>query len=147
MRIDIDNQKYSTDRIMQLMEEHKELATKQAKEILAVNFRTPYQLKPYCFFIWKFAKANFNFIIDHVKLQKLIMPIPMIQLRSGDCKSFSLFVYGMLSAKGYKPQFKFVSFDNNPEPSHVYVVCGDVIIDGTISKFNKEANYTYSYII
>ena len=123
----------------------KKLAILQCQKLLLqINKKTnaikKMNLLTFCKFLHSFCRNNFIYSADKVN-QIIKLPNYMLYKCVGDCKSYSLFIYGMLKAKGYNPLFKFVSYTNDVIPSHVYIVCNGIIIDGIIDKFNFEHKY------
>ena len=147
MKIEIDTHQYSTDRIIQLMDMSRFIAMKQGTIINKVLKLRKTTSANDCYKIHQFANKNFKFKIDDVKLQKIILPIPLINIKQGDCKSFTMFGYGCLAAMGYNPKIKFVSYDSDPQPSHVYLTVNDIVLDSTIKKFDFEYKHKHYIII
>lgn len=99
--------------------------------------------------IWTFTKKTFHYKEDSELAQDLQSPSVMIENAidgngSVDCKSYSLFISGLLTSKGNKDWFfKFASYNSEKEPTHVYVVCNGYILDCCMNSFNSEANCSY----
>lgn len=68
----------------------------------------------------------------------------------GDCKHYSTLIAGILGACGIPYCFKLVSYTNDKNPTHVYIVAylpQPIILDCCADYINKENHYTYQYII
>jgi hypothetical protein len=98
-----------------------------------------------CRFVYDLVKSNITFKKNPKDHQLIINPFALINIGVGDCKSFSLMVYGLVSALGMNPKFRYVSYDDDPQPSHVYVIVDGIIIDATINQFNFEYPFLYKY--
>lgn len=147
MKISFDNKPYSTDRVVKLMQQHKLLATKQGNIVLrCLKISKTTKLKD-AKRIYDLCNKNFKFIVDPISFQKIVLPIPLVNIKKADCKSFAMFCYGCLSALGYNPKIKFVSYDNDPQPNHVYVMLDNIVIDATVKQFNFEFPYNHQIII
>jgi len=100
-----------------------------------------------CYRVWKFLKDNITYKADGAIHQKIKLPSRFIADAEGDCKSFSLFAASIL-AHFYKVGFRYVSFNNNSTPTHVYVIARDnagktIIVDGVWHSFNSQKQYTH----
>lgn len=111
------------------------------------------------------CKNIWQYLLDHIKYradvgkQEIKSPARLINDRSGDCKSYSLFTAVILRYLNIPHVFRFVSYDKRKEATHVYVMAqlpshsgeglgGEVIIDAVATiqagqTFNKELKYTY----
>ena len=105
----------------------------------------------------------FNYLIKNIKYKadsdgnagELIKsPARLIVDGTGDCKSYSLFTAVILRWLDIPHVFRFASYSNTPEATHVYVVAGgrnsdsDIIIDAVAGvqlnyPFNKEKKYNF----
>lgn len=105
-----------------------------------------------CRNIWKYLQQNITYRADS-GMQEIKSPARLIHDKSGDCKSYALFTAVILRWLGIKNVFRFVSYDNNAEATHVYIVAFNeenqpVIIDAVAAvqlnaEFNTEIKYTY----
>lgn len=100
-----------------------------------------------CYRVWKFLKDNITYKADGAVHQKIKLPSRFIADAEGDCKSFSLFAASVL-AHYYKVAFRYVSFNSNSTPTHVYVIARDnagktIIVDGVWHSFNSQKQYTH----
>ncbi|NLO72287.1 MAG: transglutaminase domain-containing protein [Porphyromonadaceae bacterium] len=111
----------------------------------------------------KVCKNIFDYVIDNVQyredppgVQWVKTPARLLADGVGDCKSMSIFIASCLRALGIDHFFRFVSFNNRKEATHVYVVAkpsplmgrdgeGLIIIDPVVRpiQFNKEERYTF----
>ena len=103
--------------------------------------------------LWKFVKNNFTYKADSDMYQNLYAPNVMLTKCADegftiDCKNYSLFMYGILAGLkkrgfNYNPMFKFVSFNSNNQPTHVYVISNGYVLDCCTHGFDYEENYTF----
>lgn len=84
----------------------------------------------------KTCKKIFDYLIDNVEYkedeggQYIKTPARLLADKVGDCKSFSIFVASCLRNLNIPAVFRYVSFNNLPDPTHVYVVTkSGIIID------------------
>ena len=68
---------------------------------------------------------NFNYVIDPNGEQWIRTPARLLSDREADCKSFSIFVCSCLSCLGIENGFRFVSYTNDLQLTHVYTVAED----------------------
>ena len=101
----------------------------------------------------------FDYVIEHVDykedpagVQWVKTPARLIADGFGDCKSMAIFIASCLRCLQIEHSFRFVSFNQKKEATHVYVIVpndGDeIIIDPVVRvsgmpKFNHEEKYTY----
>jgi hypothetical protein len=101
-----------------------------------------------CHNIWQYLIDNVTYRADTGK-QEIRTPARLINDRTGDCKSYSLFTACILRYLGINHVFRFVSYDTRKEATHVYVVANQNIIVDAVSNvqagypFNQEIKYTY----
>lgn len=109
--------------------------------------------------IFDFLKKNTHYVIEPNAKQTLRSPAAILALGSQkniglDCKSYALFIGGILDAlnrKGYNFDFvyRFASYKlNDKVPHHVFVVLKDkagneIYIDPVLPTFNNRKNYFY----
>ena len=122
-------------------------------EVLAKQLQGETDLET-CYNIWKYLIDNVTYRADS-GVQEIKSPARLINDRSGDCKSYSLFTAVVLRYLGIQHVFRFVSYDTRKEATHVYVVANAqgstlnaIIIDAVAYvqagyPFNKELKYTY----
>lgn len=92
---------------------------------------------------WVSNPNNIKYVKDLDPSQDVKSPANFFHSKTGDCKSYSVFVASILYNLGIKPGFTYASYDGTDIPSHVYVSAeaenGEtIILDGTISNFNYE---------
>lgn len=75
--------------------------------------------KAYLKEIVKFLRDRVSYKKDNFIYQDIKFPGRLLQEKNGDCKSFSLFAAGALSAAGIENGFRFVSYRPG-DPTHVY---------------------------
>lgn len=98
--------------------------------------------------VWDFVKRNIKYQRDDDEKQAIRLPNRFVNDRTGDCKSYALFIASVLQNLGYTVAFRYTSYNrNNPKPSHVYVYLPDdgIVVDGVYNYFNKEKPYVYKY--
>lgn len=98
--------------------------------------------------VWKFVKSNIRYRTDRPGKEVVKSPAALFTLKSGDCKSFSISEAALLRALGFKGiRYRFASYGNNKEVTHVYIVCRlkgeDVILDAVYNRFDAEEPYTW----
>lgn len=102
-----------------------------------------------CRAIWQFVKSNIRYKVDPIGQQWVKTPARLFEDKVGDCKSFSVFIASCLYNLGINGMFRFVSFNNSPLPTHVYVIVpykGRMIkIDAVLPWFDKEKPYRYKH--
>lgn len=92
--------------------------------------------------IWNYLRS-LNYIADPHLRQQIKSPARLATDGTGDCKSFSLFALGALSANGIPARFRYANYNGSDKPSHIYVVAQDeqgrdIILDGVYHEFNAE---------
>lgn len=102
----------------------------------------------------------FNYIIDNVHykedptgVQWVKTPSRLLADKTGDCKSMSIFSASCLRALRIDHFFRFVSFNERKQATHVYVIAvlpdgRQIILDPVVRRngqpvYNIEENYTY----
>ena len=98
--------------------------------------------------VWKYVKDNVEYREDGLKFQRIKLPGALLHYGYGDCKSMSLFCAAVLSF--YAPDkvgFRYVSYRNDPTPTHVYCIIKlrnkTIIIDPVWHNFNSSKDYKY----
>ena len=98
-----------------------------------------------CLNIWAFLKKFVKYKVDPDNVQWVKEPSKVWADKECDCKSYSIFIASCLKNLGIDGVFRFVSFNKDPDPTHVYIVVRnqgqDIIIDDVMPQFNKEAPY------
>jgi hypothetical protein len=101
--------------------------------------------------IWLLVKNNIEHKNDPEGKQNILMPAALWSCKKGDSKSKTLFVNAVLKSMGIECKYKFASYDNTRNVTHVYTVAyldyEEILIDTSLSIFNMEAvnNYNISY--
>ena len=72
-----------------------------------------------------FLRRNISYKIDPQGEQWIKTPARFIADGTGDCKSYSIFQMSVLTALGYECGFRFVSYRENGDYSHVYTIAKD----------------------
>ena len=104
--------------------------------------------------LWEFTKKTFTYREDSEHAQDLKSPTVMLMdaidnAGTIDCKGYSLFLAGILNRLGYEWFFKFVSYSEDMEITHVYIVVvglngNDIsILDCCQSRFDRESETTH----
>jgi hypothetical protein len=123
---------------------------KAYKEVLLIapyfKGRTPEETS---YKIWYFLKNKIAYIKDKAGYQFIKLPRRMLDEKSADCKSKSLFTAAVL--KQIYPEAKiylrYASYSNINIPTHVYTVMilnnKTYLIDSVYKAFNEEKEYNY----
>lgn len=98
--------------------------------------------------VWKFVNGNIQYKADARGKEVVKSPAALFSIGKGDCKSFSIAEVALLRALGFKGiRYRFASYNNNADVTHVYVICKlrgeDVILDAVHSRFDDEVNYAW----
>jgi hypothetical protein len=67
-----------------------------------------------------YVRNNFTYIKDGLLEQNIKTPGAMLATKTGDCKSFALFIAAVLSAWKYKNGLRFAGYNGSSQPTHVY---------------------------
>ena len=67
-----------------------------------------------------YVRNNFTYIKDGLLEQNIKTPGAMLATKTGDCKSFALFIAAVLSAWKYKNGLRFAGYNGSNQPTHVY---------------------------
>jgi hypothetical protein len=100
--------------------------------------------------IWNFTKDNLVFVKEPPENQNVKTASRVIDDVENDCKGFSTFICSSLLACGIPAKLRLAGYNKyDNTPTHVYVVATinnkEVIVDGTLKRFNDEAPYTSAY--
>lgn len=118
-------------------------AIQQTKSI-ARQFQGKNELET-CKNIFDYLKTRIHYKADGFH-QKVKLPSALLREREGDCKSYSVFTYAILTNLGIPCKYVLTSYNNDPTPTHIYVVTDSgIIIDAVWGKFNSEKKPTYRY--
>src|SRR5262245_8234810 len=71
-----------------------------------------------CQNIWEFWKKHVKYTEDGIYKQDVQSPQQLFYSGKGDCKSLSVAVASCLRALGIPYSYRFVSFSNEPKPTH-----------------------------
>jgi hypothetical protein len=98
---------------------------------------------------FNFLKKNIIYVIDSGENQIIKSPGAIIATGKADCKCYSLFTGGILSALNIPFCYRFSSYQqNNKTPGHVFIVMNpgtkkEIWIDPVLNSFNQKKQYTY----
>jgi hypothetical protein len=70
--------------------------------------------------VGRYVQNNFTYIKDGLTEQNIKTPGAMLATKTGDCKSFALFIAAVLSAWKYKNGLRFAGYNGSGQPTHVY---------------------------
>jgi len=70
--------------------------------------------------VGNYVRQNFTYIKDGLTEQNIKTPGAMLATKTGDCKSFALFISAVLSSWGYKNGLRFAGYNGSPQVTHVY---------------------------
>ena len=104
-----------------------------------------------CQNIWQYLIDNITYKADSdgTNGELVRSPARLVHDGVGDCKSYSIFTATVLRYLGIPCVFRFASYSNKKEATHVYIVAqGNIIIDAVAHvqlnyDFNQEVKYTY----
>lgn len=98
--------------------------------------------------LWNFTHKYIKYVADQPGHEIVKDPRVTWIHRSGDCKSFSIFIASVLRCLGIPYRYRFAAYSPG-DPTHVYVIAKinnqDVIMDATIDRFNHEITYHKKY--
>jgi hypothetical protein len=131
---------------------------KSQYDTIAGQFMAPTALQS-CRLLWDFLKNNTHYIIEPDSEQTLRSPAAILELGKNsnvglDCKSYSLFIGGILDALNRKGKnipwcYRYASYRwYDPMPHHVFVVAfpgtnREIWIDPVLSSFNEKKKYYF----
>jgi hypothetical protein len=119
-------------------------AIEQTKDI-AKQFKGKTELET-CRKIFDYLKGRITYKADGHH-QKVKLPSALMREKIGDCKSYSVFTYAILTNLGIPCKYVLTSYNNDPTPTHIYVVTNSgIIIDAVWGTFNSEKKPTYKYL-
>ena len=99
--------------------------------------------------IANYIRNNITYVADNYQNQNIQLPGRLLkQTKKGDCKSFSLLFYSLMTAAGYKCGYRFASYRKNKIPTHVYNWVIDnnknfYTFDTCVHHLNESKRYTY----
>ncbi len=85
--------------------------------------------------VWNYT-MNVNYILDPYGKQYIKTPKRFLKDNFGDCKSFSIFICSIFANLGYKTKFRFVSYSQKSNYTHVYPI---IILDNCEIPFDVVA--------
>ena len=104
--------------------------------------------------LFSFCKKNLHYVVEESYYQSTRSPSGIIELGSVkgvgvDCKHYAGYIAGVLDAENrkagkvvYNWAYRFASYDNNPEPGHVFVVLykkgGEIWIDPVLNGLDQK---------
>lgn len=95
-----------------------------------------------CKAVWQFVKKHIAYKVDPPGKQYIKTPARIWQDKECDCKGYSIFIACCLTSLGLPVTFRFVSFNADPTPTHVYVVSGNIVLDCVMDAYDKEHAYS-----
>ena len=98
---------------------------------------------------WRFVRSNIKYKLDPLNYQYLKTPARTWHDKYGDCKSYAIFLCSLLKNQGIKCLYRFVSFSNTPDYTHVYVIALDennkyIYLDACLPDFNTQKKFNYN---
>ena len=99
-----------------------------------------------CSYLYQYVRDNVNYNEDPDGRQDVQMPGVLVDRKSGDCKSMSLFCASVLSNLGIPYKYRFISQDPKSDLHHVYLIVKDergreIALDCVEDSYNKEVKY------
>lgn len=97
--------------------------------------------------IWRFTRKNIKYVRDRNGHEVIKSPGRTWADKSGDCKSFSVFVGSILQNLGYKYRYRVAFYDPQyPESGHIYPIVTlpggkTVIVDAVHTVFDEEVPF------
>lgn len=100
--------------------------------------------------IYNYTKDNLIFVKEPPENQNVKTASRVLSDVKNDCKGYSTFICSSLLACGIPAKLRLAGYNKyDTTPTHVYVVATingkEVIIDGTLKRFNEEAPYETAY--
>lgn len=98
--------------------------------------------------IFNWIKENIEYRIEPAHLQSTKSIQRLISDGFGDCKHYSGFFAAILTALGIKNNYRFVSFNDDRTPTHVYVVAYEengtpIYCDAVLNTFNTQKPFRH----
>lgn len=101
-----------------------------------------------CYSIFNYVLQNVQYKEDEGNNQYIKTPARTLSDGYADCKSMSILAASLLNSLGIPCYFRFVSFNNQPIYTHVYVVVklknGEEIIIDPVDRLNGKPCYNYA---
>lgn len=108
-----------------------------------------------CEGLWRFLKYNFTYDAETTEDQTVRSPAAILELDHIDCKHYSLFIYGVLSAiqrncgDNFTITYRLASYNGDVTPGHVFVVAkddqGSIWIDPVLAHFDERKQPSYYF--
>ena len=106
-----------------------------------------------CHNIFEYLLDHVNYNEDPAGVQWVKTPARLLADGIGDCKSYAIFIGSCLRCLGINHCFRFVSYNNRKDATHVYIVVNagqsnELILDAVVRvnglpKFNYQEKYTF----
>lgn len=93
--------------------------------------------------IHRFIRTFIKYKLDTEGTQKIKTASRTWYDKFGDCKSYSIFTASILQNLGIPFSYRFVSYSSSDQPTHVYVIVGNTVIDCCLPKCGDEKKYTF----
>jgi hypothetical protein len=95
-----------------------------------------------------YIRNNVQYLADNYQNQNIQLPGRLLKNKLGDCKSFSLLFYSLMTAAGHTCGYRFASYKKNKIPTHVYNWFVDnkknfYTFDTCVFHLNESKRYTY----
>lgn len=97
--------------------------------------------------IWNFVKKEIKYVRDRPGNEVVKSPGQLWETKTGDCKSFSIFIGSILNNLGYDYKYRVAIYSPlTPQQGHIYPVAilpngVEVVVDAVHTKYNDEAKY------
>lgn len=100
-------------------------------------------LEQSCFNIWHWLHKNIKYNYDAPGKEQIRTPrrVWADRFKGVDCDCLAVFTYCTLACMGYQPKFEIVAFKNRDQYSHIYIVCGNVVVDRCLPWFNQRPQH------
>ena len=94
--------------------------------------------------IFNYIIANVEYVPDPMGVQWIKTPARLLADGKGDCKSMAIFTASCLRCLGIDAHFRFVSFNKNKIPTHVYIVTLDGTIIDPVERVEGKPKFNYA---
>jgi len=92
--------------------------------------------------VWHFVKRNIRYKLDPIGQQFVKTPSRTWSDKYADCKSYSIFIASLLKNLGVPFSYRFTSYIQGGDFTHVYIVVpyqgSEIIIDDVMPAFNRQ---------
>jgi len=96
--------------------------------------------------IFNYIIKNVEYVADPSGVQWIKTPARLIADGKGDCKSMAIFTASCLRCLNIDCYFRFVSFQPNKIPTHVYIVTTDGTIIDPVERVNGQPKFNYAQV-